>query len=52
MSQELAAMEKHEVLCQILGCFGGDPSAFSKAEEIFDKVIGIYLLISVYTICE
>ena len=38
LANELAEMDKHELLCSIATSFGKDPAFFNIAEEIFDRV--------------
>ncbi len=38
VDQEIAEMDKHELLCCIASSFGNDPAFFNLAEDIFDQL--------------
>ena len=38
LADEMADMDKHEVLCSIASSLGSNPENFNKAEEIFEKI--------------
>ena len=38
LDEEIAQMDKHEVLCSIASSFGKDPSLLNVAEKIFESI--------------